>query len=163
MLAKFIKNLEIEHTTERLYERRVAAAHVISEKYGIKPPGVVMVFTIPEYQNMTIQDRCSAVGISEEELFLCFNNAGFKEFLEDYKVMLRHNLDIQSLDKLSKAVKTTREVPGQYGSHEDLSIESKILDKAPEIVVNNNTQNNFYEDARKRSIEIRAREENQRD
>lgn len=153
-LDKFVRKLTVEFTEERLIERRMGAARVISERYNIHPPTVVMLFTLPSYRNKTIAERCESSGISEEELFLCMSQPGFKRFIGDYKAMLKDNLDLQSLDKLSDRITQPRINPTQWGEREELDIEAKVLEKDNVVNVTQNTQNNFYEQARMRALEL---------
>ena len=152
-LTKFVKDITTTYHKDLVNDRRLAAASAIAEKYNISPPTIVLMFTVPEFKLLPIEDRCKRAGVTEEELFLCSTQPGFKEFLEAYEGLVRGNLTIQSLEKLSEAVKDNRTVPSQFGDRDDFTVETKIIEKAPQVNVNNNTQMNFYDRARQKVLE----------
>jgi len=155
-LVKFLGGLSSKFNQEILHEKRITAARMIAEQYSINPPQVILMFTMPEFKEMTVGMRCERVGITEEEFFLIASQDGFQRFTKDFEKVLRINLDLQSLQKLSQAVTQSRQVYSAEGSpvREDLSVELKALDKQAVIQQTQNVQNNFFDQARQRAMEL---------
>jgi len=152
-LKKFTTSLAVKFNKDALLERRLDAASLIASKFQINPPSIVLMFTKPELRENTLEEKCQAAGVTMEEFLLCALQPRFKDFLNEMKDILRVNLDLQSLNKLGRAVVADRKTEDKYGCNDDFSIEMKTLEKGQQVTVNNNTQNNIFETARQQLLD----------
>ena len=157
-LDKFVKDISVKFHKDKVEERSIRAAAVIAEKYRIYPPQVVIMFTSTDLREKSLDDRAAYIGITNEELFLCMSQPGFKTFVDDYRAIIKDALSIQAMGKLMAAVSQNRFTEDKYGAKEDFSIETSLVAEKQAPATQQNINVSFYEQARQRVLDRKEEE-----
>lgn len=159
-LKQFATSISTDFHASTEFSRRLVFARKIAEEYKFEFPPLVLSLTHPEFATMTLAQRCAKLGVTEEQYLVLTRQKGFQKFVGDYEDLIRGNLRVQSIAKLSTAVDTPRHFYDNKGNitGQDLTVELAIVEsstpKQAQQPINLNF--NMWESARQRLLEKKS-------
>lgn len=103
-VADFVTAISAEYAERSYIQERLPYAHLVAERYGITPPGLILLVTDPELGKLSLASRLARIGIREEQYIILRQQPGYKRLEKEWKEALSSNAELQALTSTGAAM-----------------------------------------------------------
>lgn len=148
-VADFVTAISTEYAERSYIQARLPFARLVAERYGISPPGLILLVTDPELGKLTLSTRLARLGIKEEQYLILRQQPGYRRLEKEWKEALTSNAELQALTSTSHAMEE-----GQWNydsktgeaTSRNFDMEQSVLNRKAALekpAAQNNVQVNF--------------------